>query len=717
MDILNEGVSGHINHLYDNKDLTFKKIKEIFTAAANGSLEGTEKVDGINLLVSFSVPQGKAVGSRNKEDIKSGGKNAQELSDKYSEHDNKLLSAAFSDGLRSFEKIIQGLDEETQIKIFGPDANIYYNVDIISPSENSEGLNVINYDTRNLILHDVGHSEYNKATGEKINTDIKDNLDNLKKIIKDYQEILKHEKYGIEINAIKRLKGLSNKTPLNMTINRINSLLSSVNSSIKNEKLKLNDNSTINDFMIARIYILINSLLSRLPEGVEKIGPIAKTNIAKRLFGIKGISVVDLRKSLNQQQFLFVKENILDNEKNILKTAIQPLEIIISDFTVEMLKNLNSAFILDDKKELERIKSKLKVAMGEIEKFGDQNDLNNLKRHIKKIRNLDSLSTAAEGFVFDYDGMTYKFTGNFAPVNQIMNLFKKLKKENKPAITEEENKLADIAIIAGSFKPPHKGHLDMVKQYADMANKVYIFISPLPRTLPKTKKEVTFEDSKKIFEMYLKETGLDLKTKIFKSELNSPVQFCFEFIKNTSDIPDFAQPGQTIILGYSDKDEVQKITQEDAEREAREGVTVIVKPIHNYKNLDAKDMRADIEKKNINSIAKNYIPDVFGGDKREIADKIINSLINETKKDLNKSEENNIILELINDHIVKRGNKYCLVSKRSGRNLGCYRSKKGAKKREKQIQYFKNLEEESAMNAGIMQISAAGTKNLENEDE
>lgn len=46
--------------------------------------------------------------------------------------------------------------------------------------------------------------------------------------------------------------------------------------------------------------------------------------------------------------------------------------------------------------------------------------------------------------------------------------------------------------------------------------------------------------------------------------------------------------------------------------------------------------------------------------------------------------------EFINEHIVKRGKKYCLLSKKSGKNLGCYSSKKGAQKRESQVQYFKH---------------------------
>lgn len=41
--------------------------------------------------------------------------------------------------------------------------------------------------------------------------------------------------------------------------------------------------------------------------------------------------------------------------------------------------------------------------------------------------------------------------------------------------------------------------------------------------------------------------------------------------------------------------------------------------------------------------------------------------------------------------IRKVGNKYCVVSKTTGRKLGCYSSKKQAVKRLRQVEYFKNL--------------------------
>lgn len=42
------------------------------------------------------------------------------------------------------------------------------------------------------------------------------------------------------------------------------------------------------------------------------------------------------------------------------------------------------------------------------------------------------------------------------------------------------------------------------------------------------------------------------------------------------------------------------------------------------------------------------------------------------------------------EHIVKAGNQYRLVSKKTGRNLGTFTSRAGAEKRERQVQYFKH---------------------------
>ena len=53
------GVAGHMSHLYDNPNLKFSTMMDIFKAAANGKLEGTEKTDGQNLFVGYNVAEGE----------------------------------------------------------------------------------------------------------------------------------------------------------------------------------------------------------------------------------------------------------------------------------------------------------------------------------------------------------------------------------------------------------------------------------------------------------------------------------------------------------------------------------------------------------------------------------------------------------------------------------------------------------------------------------
>ena len=101
------GVAGHMDHLYDNPDLTFSKMKEIMSAASNGKLEVEEKVDGQNLFLSYSVKDGKSKGARNKGNLRAGGLDATGLANKFSGRGG--LEKAFVGGFDAFAKAVRGL--------------------------------------------------------------------------------------------------------------------------------------------------------------------------------------------------------------------------------------------------------------------------------------------------------------------------------------------------------------------------------------------------------------------------------------------------------------------------------------------------------------------------------------------------------------------------------------------------------------------------------
>ncbi len=55
---------------------------------------------------------------------------------------------------------------------------------------------------------------------------------------------------------------------------------------------------------------------------------------------------------------------------------------------------------------------------------GDLKKLSKLKQQLDKLNSIGGLDAVipSEGIVFKYNGKTYKFTGAFAPVNQITGM-------------------------------------------------------------------------------------------------------------------------------------------------------------------------------------------------------------------------------------------------------------------------------------------------------
>jgi hypothetical protein len=108
----------------------------------------------------------------------------------------------------------------------------------------------------------------------------------------------------------------------------------------------------------------------------------------------------------------------------LYKQSIYPIEETIHDFSVELLKGFESAFILDNRKEVERLKEEVAKAIQAIQSSNNEEANAILARQIQKLKSIENITSASEGVVFEFEGNVYKFTANFAPINQILGLFK-----------------------------------------------------------------------------------------------------------------------------------------------------------------------------------------------------------------------------------------------------------------------------------------------------
>jgi len=84
-----------------------------------------------------------------------------------------------------------------------------------------------------------------------------------------------------------------------------------------------------------------------------------------------------------------------------------------------------------------------------------------------------------------------------------------------------------IALFPGAFKPPHKGHVDVVKKVLDKADQVVVLVSP------KMRDGVSAEESVAVWNLYKKLFNGSVEIKI--SANSSPVGEVYDIVKNNLD--------------------------------------------------------------------------------------------------------------------------------------------------------------------------------------
>jgi hypothetical protein len=405
------GLGGHMDHLYDHWDLTFGDLKQILTKASTGELEGTEKTDGQNIFITYNIEQRDARAVRNKGNAKAGGLDAAGLAAKFSGTGGQV-QAVFIHAFNMFKKGIEALSDDEIIDLFGREGNVFYNAEVID----SRTSNVINYDYNTLLVHrDADYVAVDFRTGELKSGFDPGRSQRLAAALEKMNEQIHGQNYAIMGDAIRRLGRLENDTALR-------------NALIAIRKLGVKDTHRIKDYLVRQVKLQINNTIPHLKPKLVKILIVKIVENEdetkwKKLGFDKSPTITQILKDLDSESKIAVK-SFYDNRVEMIKGIIHPLELTIHEFGVEMLKTLESTLIIDNKAELKRQRDEVAAAIRNIEASGHEEALDILKKQLIKLGDAENISSATEGFVFRFGGHTYKFTGNFAPVNQILGLFK-----------------------------------------------------------------------------------------------------------------------------------------------------------------------------------------------------------------------------------------------------------------------------------------------------
>jgi len=399
------GAYGHMAHPFDDKDLTFGDLKKIIELGLGGQLNRednvTEKLDGQNIMISWK--DGKLIAARNKGHIKNGGKTALDAKGITSKFKGRGdIRNAFVYAMKDLEKSIKGLSQKQKDKIFNNGYN-FMNMEVMWP----KSANVIDYDIATLIFH--GALKYND------NGDVIGEVPGSGKILAGMiQQINQHiqKKYSIG-------KPVFLEVPKHQDFGKMKGKFLSRLSKLQSQ-FGLTDKDTLGLYHQKWWEQFILHKLKKIPKKSLK-------GLVKRwAFFDKSYKIPQIKEDLKEYDIFlnWVLDFDKENHSKQVKLNMKPFETLFFEVGAEILKNVKGFIAANPDKAVQGIKKRLDKAISNVKGGGDLKKLNTLKAQLDKLQAIGGVDSIvpSEGIVFKYNGKTYKFTGAFAPINQITGL-------------------------------------------------------------------------------------------------------------------------------------------------------------------------------------------------------------------------------------------------------------------------------------------------------
>ncbi len=427
--LLEGGAAGHIMHLYEDYDLTFNKLKDIIEKLALNKIQCTEKTDGLNLYFSYKNRKVKAV--RNKTEFKLGGLDFEHF-DMKDFQGGENIKQVFNEAFISFERSVSKLSNTEVKEIFGDAEDIFLNCEIISGKTN-----VIPYEKSLILVHRSGHKQFIEETGTLKVLPEEENV-RITKIVEVLLPSLNQEqnKFQIVITPFKQLTEIFDMSQIETILEELT-------------KYGFNSEIKIKQFLHSRITKQVNEILNN---------KFVSEQLANKMLDLPTSEIIlsdlDIK---NREEFKKCINDILSNKKDYKKQAIIPLENAVHKIGVLLLSNQKSNFIEDQNQAISKIKQEVENSINKIRSSQvDDKKVKKISKEIEKIGNIENINSTIEGIVFQVNDKVYKLTGNFAPINQIVNLTESKQLQRRT-----------IVIYPGRFQPFHKGHLAAYRYLID----------------------------------------------------------------------------------------------------------------------------------------------------------------------------------------------------------------------------------------------------------
>ena len=396
---LNEGGAyGHMSHPFDDMDLTFGDLKNIIRGALTGNLELTrEKTDGQALAISWK--NGRLIAARNKSHLQNAGIGAMGIEDVASKFGGRGgLTDAYNFAMRDLTAAISGLSEAQRKKIFD-EGKCFMNLEVIWPTS----VNVIPYGQALLVFHNTTcYDEKGSAIGA--NQGAATMLAGMiKQVNADVQS--KYTIQGPPVTELPKNEELSSKQTKYLTqLQRIQF------------QFQLSDKDGVSEYHQAWWEDFVNKSKVKLQK-LEKEALVRRWAFGDKSFRLNTIADKDAQK--------WAMDNDKVNVAKQQKDNVRQFEEIFLGVGADVLSFMGSVLTVNPDAAVRNMKDRLKSTAEKVRGSGDVSKIAKLKMELSRLASIGGKDKIVpnEGIVFVYKGNTYKLTGTFAPLNQILGIF------------------------------------------------------------------------------------------------------------------------------------------------------------------------------------------------------------------------------------------------------------------------------------------------------
>lgn len=393
------GAAGHMMHPFDDHSLTFADFKTIVKSSLQGGLDfeeaATEKTDGQNLFAT--VKDGQAMFARNKGQMI----NPLDLNGiikMFTGHASKLVEETYIFAAKDLAEALPALKDQS---MFANGLN-FVNMELIY----SKNPNVIYYDRDVIQFHGIVETD-----GEGNQTGKQNVAGDLVKALKEVKADLQKTFTIIPPQILKLAKDVDFESRVGYYEKAIN---------------KLRDTYSLADTDEVKMYHEM-WWRGQIEENFADLNPVHKEGLLLRWAYLdkKTLKLTALKKELTPEQNKAVKD--FDGQRNKkYKENILPFENLFLELGADVLKNASNFVAANPDAEKARLHDQIRTEAGKIKKNGDLTQIAKVEKELKRLEGIGGIESIipTEGVVFKFKGKTFKLTGTFAAINQLMGIIK-----------------------------------------------------------------------------------------------------------------------------------------------------------------------------------------------------------------------------------------------------------------------------------------------------